>query len=621
MIKDFATIDFETYYAKDFTLSKLQTDEYILDDRFEIIGVSAKAGRNARTEWYSGTEKHVKEFLQDTIDWENTPVCAHHAHFDGFIASQRLELYPKMWLDTLSMARMHYPWWKSHSLANIAQELGLGQKGRQVHNYTGFRRGDFNKAQLADYGNYCDNDVALTHMLAELLLERTPLLELILIDMTIRMFTEPQLYGDTDRLIKYYEGEVARKENLLNEANVDKKDLMSNPKFAKLLEDRFVIPPMKTSKTTGKQTYAFAKSDKNFTALLDHPDEEVQVLVAARLGVKSSIAETRALRFVHTSQRGAMPVYLAHWGAKTTGRLSGGNKMNWQNIPARGTAKELRNCIVAPDGYKVVVGDSSNIELRLAMVMAGQKDQVLKVRAYDALGDAATSDLYCDFSTKLHGRVITKEKKDYTERLLGKVAMLSLQYQSGYVTFMEMVRTMAQMAITEKEAKRIVDMYRMTFDKLPEMWNYCGDIILQAIHNGDKMVSVDKEGWFQTTSNGFALLGSPGVVYKNLRKNNEGDWVYDMGRSEVKIYGGKVLENLCQHAGRQIVMWQTAVVNREYPVALSVHDEMVCVVPEDDAEECKRYMERALSLAPKWCRGEIPLAGEVAIGDSYGEAK
>ena len=320
-ITDFATIDFETFYDKDFSLSKMQTDEYILDDRFEIIGVSAKAGRHARTEWYSGEQRHVKEFLQDTIDWENTPVCAQHTHFDGFIATQILDLQPLMWLDTLSLARMHYPWWKSHSLANIAEELGLGQKGHQVHQYKGFRREDFTTSQLRDYGNYCNNDVALTHTIGELLLDRTPLLELVLIDMTIRMFTEPQLYGDTDRLIAYHKSEVERKDKLLASVGVDITELRSNNKFAQLLLDCNVVPPTKVSPVTGKTAYAFAKTDKNFTELLEHPDEDVQALVAARMGVKSTIAETRALRFVHTSQRGAMPVYLAHWGAKTTGRL------------------------------------------------------------------------------------------------------------------------------------------------------------------------------------------------------------------------------------------------------------------------------------------------------------
>ena len=469
MIKDFATIDFETYYDKDYTLKKIQTDAYVLDERFEIIGVSAKAGHYSEPEWFSGEERHVKEFLQDTIDWSTTPVCAQFTQFDGFICTQRLGLKPKMWMDTLSMARMHYPYLMSHSLKNMAEHLGIGQKGTQVESYMGYRREDFTTDELADYGGYCDNDTALTHTIAELLLDRTPLLELYLIDMTIRMFTEPHLLGDTERFKAYYESEIRRKEELVASSGVDKSQLMSNPQFADLLIDAGVVPPTKQSPTTGRTTWAFARTDEGFTDLLDHASEEVRRLVEARLGVKSSIAETRALRFVEASQRGAMPVFLSHWGAKTTGRLSGGNKMNWQNLPARGSAKEIRNCIRAPDGYKCVVGDSSNIELRFAMVMAGQTDAIEQIKHYDALGDEADSDLYCDFSTKLHGRVITNTEADYKERFIGKVAMLSLQYSSAHVTFMNMLRNLAGIIVTENEAKRIVNLYRRTFEKL-EIW-------------------------------------------------------------------------------------------------------------------------------------------------------
>lgn len=621
MIGDFATVDFETYYDKEYTLKKLQTDAYVLDDRFEIIGVSAKAGRDSEPVWYSGEERYVKEFLQDTISWETTPVCAQHTHYDGFICTQRLGLKPKMWLDTLSMYRMHYPWLISHSLNFMADYLGIGQKGSQVESYMGYHREDFTPEELADYGGYCNNDTALTHTMAELLLDRTPLLELFLIDMTIRMFTEPHLVGDTGRFKAYYVSEIERKEALVDSSGVTKKVLMSNQQFADALSVRGVIPPTKVSPTTGKVTLAFARTDEEFTDLLNHHDVRIRRLVEARLGVKSSIAETRALRFVEASKRGAMPVYLSHWGAKTTGRLSGGNKMNWQNLPARGGAKEIRNCIRAPEGHKVVVGDSSNIELRFAMVMAGQTDAVEQIKLYDALGDEAESDMYCDFSTKLHGRVITNTEADYKERFIGKVAMLSLQYSSAYVTFMSMLRNLAGIIVTENEAKRIVNLYRRTFQKMPEMWKHCNATVLDAIHNRDMLTSVDVNGWFLTTENGFVLPGHIGVVYKNLRKSKEGDWIYDMGRTAPKLYGGKVFENLCQHAARHVVMWQTAKVHRKYPVALSVHDEIACVVPEDDAEDCRDYMSEVLRTAPKWCRDELPLNCEVAIGDSYGEAK
>ena len=215
---------------------------------------------------------------------------------------------------------------------------------------------------------------------------------------------------------------------------VEREEIMSNDKFATRLEAYGVVPPMKESKATGKQTYAFAKSDKAFTDLLNHDVPEVQALVAARLGVKTTIAETRAMKFVEMAERGALPVYLNFWGAKTTGRYSGGNQVNWQNLPARGISAGLRDALLAPEGYTVLVGDSSNIELRMVMALAGQWDVVDKL--------ANGVDLYCDFASKLFGRTITKADK--AERFLGKTAMLGLQYGAGAPRFQEMVRLAAR---------------------------------------------------------------------------------------------------------------------------------------------------------------------------------
>jgi DNA polymerase I-like protein with 3'-5' exonuclease and polymerase domains len=610
MITDFATIDFETYYDKEFSLSKMQTDAYCLDDRFEIIGVGLKRGKNYDAEWFSGTLDETREFLASAVDWSGA-VCCHNTHFDGFICTQVLGLKPKMWLDTVGMARMRYPYWRRYSLKNVAKALGVGVKGTEVHNFIGYRRADFTSHELAQYANYCMNDAALTNTIGRILLEDMPPLEIYIQDMSIRMFTEPRLLGDTNRLVEYHEDELRYKEELIAKASVDKSELMSNLKFAELLYKAGVIPPKKISKTTGKETYAFAKSDKSFQALLECGIPEVEALVAARIGAKSTISETRALRLIQASNRGALPVHLNYWGAKTTGRFSGGNKMNWQNIPARGRGAEIRKCVIAPKGHKIVVGDSSNIELRVAMVCAGQEDAVQKLINGD--------DLYCDFASKMYGREITKEDKK--ERMLGKVAMLSLQYGSGAKTFKEMVRVMAQQDLSEDDAQRIVDLYRYVHSEVSGLWRHCENVVLPAIQNKNGLTPVDRNAWVLTHGEGYAIPGLPGVCYHDLQIGRDGSWQYLMNDKPVNIYGGKVVENLCQHVARHIVMWQTARVHRRYPVSLSVHDEIVCVVPEDQAEDCKQFMLESLSAAPSWCSGEIPLLGEVEIGDSYGDCK
>lgn len=287
---------------------------------------------------------------------------------------------------------------------------------------------------------------------------------------------------------------------------------------------------------------------------------------------------------------------------------------NWQNIPARGPSAGLRDALLAPPGHTVLVGDSSNIELRTVMALAGQHDVLDKLRN--------GVDLYCDFAGKLFGRVITKADK--AERQLGKVAMLSLQYGAGAERFQDMVRLSARVdpalsPISLDRAHSIVDLYRSVHWKVVQLWKHCHEVILPDIHAGCDMRAVDVNGWFITQNDGFGRPGEPGVMYNDLKFDGK-EWTYVMGRSRVRIYGPKVVENLSQHAAMLIVMWQTARINERYPVKLSVHDEAVCVVPDDELNDARAYMEECLSLTPKWCR-DIPVSCETGAGPSYGSAK
>ena len=611
-------VDMETYYDKDFSLSKMQTDAYILDPRYQTIGVSVKV-EDEPTQWFSGDEIRTGYFLSQ-FDWANSAVCCHNTMFDGFILTQRFGIKPKLWMDTLAMSRHLLPYLRSHSLASLAKHHGLTDKGTYVADAIGKRREDFSASELAAYGEYCRHDTNLTKALLDIFLPRMATLELKLIDMTVRMFTEPVLVGDVAMMQQLYEGEIARKANLLADGNVGKDVIMSNDKFAAALAARGVIPPVKISPKTQKQAWAFAKTDKGLTDLLEHDDPEVQALVAARLGVKTTIAETRAKTFWDMSLRGPLPVYLNYWGAKVSGRHAGGNKSGWQNLSARGPSAGIRYAIKAPPGHKIVVGDSSNIELRVNMAASGQTDILQQI--------INGEDLYCSFASKIFGRTITKADK--AERDLGKLAELGLGYGAGWRKFQEAVRNKSGEILTDDAAQAIVNLYRRTHNKVVDLWERCGEILLPEIANGNpNLLTVDHNAWCLCTGEGFGIGGGPGVVYHNLRQKQNVDaygrpvmdWVYTMGREESKIYSSKMAENLCQYVARMIVMWQTARYAQKYKVACTVHDEILSVVREEEVEEARKYMEECLSLAPPWCRGHIPLACETGVGDSYGVAK
>ena len=408
------TIDFETFYSKEFSLSKLTTEEYIRSPFFEVIGVAVKVDDN-QTEWASGTHEQIKGWLKQ-FDWENSAGLAHNAMFDGAILSWVFGIRPKLWLDTLSMARALHGVEVGGSLKALAERYNLGIKGTEVINALGMRRTEFTEEGLEAYGDYCINDVDLTYKLFDRLMmgKNFPPNELKLIDLTLRMFTEPVLRLDKDLLEQHLKEVQERKEKLLAEAAANRDDLMSNPKFADLLRSVGVEPPKKISPTTGKETLALAKNDEEFKALLEHPDERVQALVAARIGTKSTLEETRTERFIGIAERGDMPVPLRYYAAHT-GRWGGSDNLNLQNLPSRGdNAGKLKKAILPPKGYVIIDSDSSQIEARVLAWLAQQDDLV---QAF-----ANKEDVYKKMASAIYGVAEDQVTKD--QRFVGKTTIL-----------------------------------------------------------------------------------------------------------------------------------------------------------------------------------------------------
>ena len=304
------TVDFETYYDKDYSLSKVTTEEYVRSDLFEVIGVSVKVNEDP-PQWFSGTHQQTAQWLGQ-FDWGNSLVLAHNTMFDSAIISWRFGIIPLGWLDTMSMAQAVVPATQSKSLANLAVYYEVGVKGTEVINALGKRRIDFTPQELARYGDYCVNDTELTYNLFNKLLDGFPQQELKLIDLTIRMFAEPVLEVDTEMLVEHLTSIRNFKDKFLEASGLDTDTLMSNNKFADWLRSRGVEPPMKISPATGRDTLAFSKTDKNFLALQDHEDVIIQTAVAARLGVKSTLEETRTERFIGIGSRGKLPVPLKY---------------------------------------------------------------------------------------------------------------------------------------------------------------------------------------------------------------------------------------------------------------------------------------------------------------------
>jgi DNA polymerase len=595
------TVDFETYYSREFSLSKVTTEEYVRSSQFETIGVGVKVN-DEEAVWFSGSHDSIKEFLLG-FDWSESIAVAHNAPFDAAVLTWRFGIRPYMWVDTLAMARAVERLEQGNSLKKLAERHNLGVKGTEVLDALGKRRRDFSPQDLAQYGEYCKNDVELTFKLFNVYLSQVTPQELQVISLTTKMFSEPVLELDVELLEQHLEAVRDRKSKLLEAAEADRETLMSNDKFAELLKSIGVDPPRKISPTTGKETWAFAKTDEGFKALLEHEDETIQTLAAARLGTKSTLEETRTQRFINIAKRGNLPVPLRYYAAHT-GRWGGDDKLNLQNLPSRGT-NTLKNAIIAPEGYVIIDADSSQIEARVLAWLSGQTDLV------EAFANG--EDVYRIMASAIYNKSVEQITKE--ERFVGKTTILGAGYGMGAEKFKIQLKNFGVDTSIE-ECQRIISVYRQTYPRIPELWKQAGRCLDAMIQGAVAPIGVQPQA-LSMDERGFRLPNNFHIKYNDLRSEMDG-YTYKSRNGRTKVYGGKVVENLCQALARCVIAEQMILMSERYRVVLTVHDAVACVALEQEAEEAKKYIEKCMRTKPEWA-SELPLNCEAGYARSYGE--
>ena len=597
------TIDFETYYDKDISLRKMTTEEYIRDPLFEVIGVCVKVN-NGATEWASGTHEQIKDYLH-SFKWSESMVLAHNTMFDGAILNWHFDISPRVYTDTLCIARAVHGVEHSASLKALAERYELGVKGDEVLNTLGKRREQFTDDELERFGDYCVNDVELTYKLFTKMAKGFPKKELKLIDTTLRMFIEPILRLDLALLEEHLTVTRQRKEDLLSQARVERDDLMSNPKFAELLKGLGVAPPMKISPTTGKETLALAKSDEGFKALESHPDVRVQQLVAARLGNKSTLEETRTQRFIDIYNRGLLPVPVRYYAAHT-GRWGGDDKINLQNLPSRGVnGKKLKQSILAPEGCTLIDADSAQIEARVLAWLAGQDDLTQAFRDGE--------DVYKKMASRIYG--VKEEDVTKEQRFVGKTTILGAGYGMGAQKFQNQLQTFG-FDMELEEARRVIKIYREANYNINELWRDAQRYLQSATAFGLK-------GVLEIVDGTIILPSGLKLRYEDLQfdKNDKGvEFHYKVRRGRNRIYGGKVIENVCQAIARCIIGEQMLKIAQKHRVVLTVHDSVVCCVKDEDVVEAQEYIEECMRWTPDWAEG-LPINCESGTGKSYGDCE
>jgi DNA polymerase bacteriophage-type len=618
-------MDYETMYDSEYSLQKMTPLQYILDPRFESLGCSFKHGFDHPAYWVDGPDlpDHMAE-----IDWSNSYAVSHNALFDALITSIKYGYKPKMYGCTLSMARN----WIAHSTGKVSLAACASYFGLPAKMTTLARTKGVTFAQLLAnptlheevkvYGN--DDDEKCAEIFKRCMAQGFPPSELHVIDWVVRMAADPKFILDPFLLAEHLAEIRAHKAQLLINCGQETRDgIMRDGPLAMLLMAYGVDPPKKLSKTNGNEIFAFAKTDKEFTDLLDHENPDVQAIVAARLGHKSTIEETRTERLLVVSmldwQDGAanhsIPVPLKYSGAHTH-RFSGDWLLNLQNL-TRGS--KLRDAMKVPNGKKAISIDASQIEARFNASLAGQEDLVEAFRQ--------GVDVYAQFAEDIWHKPINKAEFPM-ERFVGKTGILSLGYGSSDIVFRAMVRNKSggMFSLDPGEAAYIVRVYRNKMHQIVALWKYADWLIEMMMTRMEQPI---QWGPLEVHYCKIRLPNGNWLYYRNLRKvydqkTGRIETIYDRGQIPTKLYGAKLVENVIQALAFVHIAEVAMKVKFETKGLLlpahQVHDELIYVENEHLAAQIATYVIQEISRPPAWMP-DAPLAAEAGIGDSYGDCK
>lgn len=615
-----AVADFETFYSKEYSLSRMPTEDYVTDPRFEMMMLGVKMGEHQPVILRGGWEQ--LESRLEEMGFFDCAVVAHQAIFDMLIFKTKLKRLPKLMLCTRMMANaLLKPYSRSVALKACLEMLDLGvKKGDTVLNMIGRPAASLSPAEWREYGQYCSDDCSGTYALAKYLMKILPPQELLNVHLTLQMYLSPQLTLDAKMLAEQLQAEKAKKQQILASIppNITKDMLMSNPKFADVLRGLGIDPPMKISPTTGEKTYAFAKNDMQWKELEEEYADvpEVQAIIAARLSAKSTLAETRTQRLLdiavrHKHFRVPIMYYAAH-----TGRDGGTEGINAQNFP-RVDKSRMRFTVRAPKGFVVLAADLAQIEARITAMIAGQVDLVEDFRN--------AVDIYSKFASLVFATETVKgrSKADDKRRFVGKTCILGLGFGMGWKKLRVTLRK-DNLKFTDQESQKMVSVYRYTYPMIERSWDLLGMCVPGVLSKG----GVQRQfGPVTLGQNCIILPNNMTLSYPRLQQHTDEDtgekkWYYEYGGELRHLWGGKVLENIVQALARILIMSYQQRIFKELKLrpAIRQHDELDYVVPESRADYYSQAIGEIMVEPADWMPN-LPIAVEINYGPTLGDCK
>jgi hypothetical protein len=656
---DVLVLDFETYFDAEYNMDKLSGVEYIMDPRFEVLGLGIQTlGQSEVRDFLTPTE--VPAYLASMAPHiERYTVVGQHLPFDALILRERYNITPKHTVDVIDLSR-HLDARDRHGLEHLAKKYHAPTPKGDTTQFKGLHWTGMSKVQRAALRDYCLNDVDIETYLFETLLPHLtwPEVELRIAAQTLRQYLVPQIKTDSDlgrRLIVDMQAELQRPVDEINALGVRNitpprrtrkghvpptvkpvtvKDISKDTTFLSLL--RAVLPageyvPMKQGKN--KLIPALAKTDTQLDFLFSHPSSVVRALMGARKATDSwptHISRVRKLLAQAAARGGYMGAPLRYYGAHT-GRWSGAGGVNFQNFGAHDVdplVKDVGQMLTVPEGHTFGTGDLSQIEARIVAWFAGQEDLL---EAF-----AQTRDIYSEFAQEhIYHKEVRKPTKDDPPELaktlkirrdVGKETILGAGFGMGGSTFYDRCRQKPSLKdafvtgdLSMQLCSRAIAVYRQRFPMIVKFWSevekawrfvarYCYQRAVVS-HNGRALTF-----WNENGTVVVQLPSSRCLFYPHATVAADGQCRYHWGH----VYGGAITENVVQATARDVfALGLLRMEDAGFNLLFSVHDQAICLLRNDGtAEDQLAEMHRLQCVVPSWVGG-LPVAVEGELTRAY----
>lgn len=650
-------IDFETFFSVDYCMGKskkaISTVEYVTDPRFEFTGVGFEILNHPKASgpqfvpgpqvgWAIGRlQKLFGKHLH------NCTLVAKNCKFDMLILAEKFGIHPAFPLDIEDLSRT-YDSRMSQKLKDLAIYFKLPKPKGDTKQFKGLHYGEMSeeiRANLAEYGR---TDIELETALLKILLPcvSDPKFELALARHTLNMYLHPMFELDyvlAESLIKSMGDQL---DVDLRRVSHTKDEISGTLSFTEILSNHLLqlLEPEKLPTKPGKpgknmvrllgvpgRIPALAKTDEGFKQLLNHKDENIRNLMKAKVAIKSWPNWIKRVNSMVAQCRASgdkLRVPLKYYGGHT-GRWSGTEKINVQNLGGRGRGAaispligQVRNLLIAPDGHKLVIADSRQIEARLLAWLAGQDDLLQDFRE--------GKSPYCSLATELFGEEVWKpsdeEKKTPEGKMLavrygfGKDGILGCGYGMGTLKFFTNCRGDDNLRPLFDSGEYdwdfvdgLIKTYRRKYAKIPALWTSIEKAFRFVCKYPGHTVQQPLTMWKTGTTVNIQLPSGRVLYYHHAKVNSRGDISYDHG----KLWGGTLVENVIQAIARDLLgYWVLECEAWGSPVILTCHDEIVSYNLNDDAEDILQGMINIMSRGPAWAEG-IPLDAEGQVSKCY----